>query len=429
MDSVKGKMQSRRGKLELSIGLPNITSNSGGSPSISVCSSPIGLYTRQEIMKWSGDEVIKWLASKHLYKFIPLFQEKEINGQCLAEVRLGFLEQDGISVDEREELLSEVYNLLELDFTQDTGNDALVRLDDEVKREKFIAAVQLLRTRDSRSRSPSIVSFSSPSAIRKRSPLVKQRSRSESGIEVPKFTSFHVDKNKYTLWKTIYPVAPLTVHCIQICCQDYQGHVGFNLKTDKEGITKVKEVQESTFGLQENDIVLELNGHQLHRDEMIQKLVNRTLKTSGEIKMVVCRKYSTTETDPAILEKIQNLQNQLFLAESRWLEIRQRLSFMKINDGWLESQSVEKNQEKFNIVENRNTDSGSEENIELLKEDQFLKDDVLKVLVQKMREARQQKEYLDRLLTVVIDKAPWLLAKMEEKLDTSIIDTDREEWC
>ncbi|ESO95496.1 hypothetical protein LOTGIDRAFT_160651 [Lottia gigantea] len=359
-------------KPNLTIKLPDSIKSSipGTPPSKLVNNSPVTSYTKEEVLKWGNDEVLSWLSSKYLYNVIPIFEEWT---------------KYQLSTEEREEVLSEVYNLLEDDFSQGGGNQGHKQLQDVYNRDKYRAAIELSRSRETGSSSPSILLLPSPCSspqLRSKPSLQKQRSISESDMgtllsPLSRKSSNLRPERQRELWNIFKPMEPLRVICLQV--QDCGNNI--SLYQDTHKLTRIKDSVE-TLHLQENDI---------KEDE--------------------------------VSDKLQNVQNQLLLAESRWLDMREKLEYMKTNSDWYNTEI------KSSPVDPEDLSLVIKEDVDKMSSDYFDKQDVLKVLAEKMSEMKKQKEYLDRLLTVVIDHAPWILSKMAEDIDTSLIDTDKEEWC
>ncbi|KAK3084309.1 hypothetical protein FSP39_011384, partial [Pinctada imbricata] len=95
----------------------------------------------RKLRQWNTSEVIKWLENRKLHRFIFLFQRHHVTGPDLADLKLPFLESyEHISTEERELLLSEVYELLHLELDDD---DDLMRITTPKEKEKYLAAKQI----------------------------------------------------------------------------------------------------------------------------------------------------------------------------------------------------------------------------------------------------------------------------------------------
>ncbi|XP_060067281.1 uncharacterized protein LOC132547535 [Ylistrum balloti] len=145
-------------------------------------------FTRQ-LKQWSTSDVIRWLENRKLHKFILLFQRHHVAGINLVDLQLPFLEgYDHISLEDRELLLAEVYELLRLE--QKTDEDDTHRLQTPVEHQKYQAAITLAKDKSSafhRSQSvPVVLTFSQPSTIpsspSSSSPTPKLRKKSESDV-------------------------------------------------------------------------------------------------------------------------------------------------------------------------------------------------------------------------------------------------------
>ncbi|KAL8560025.1 hypothetical protein ACOMHN_041495 [Nucella lapillus] len=148
-----------------------------------------------KVRGWSRKEVSRWLERISLVKFAPLFLRNGIVGADLVESRLSFLYDEEISMEDREQLLAEIYMLLHPDspkLLRRCPPSPSLRPIHPKDREKYEAAVQVAKSPPSnsssnpvvligpRGRSPVMTSSSSPTLTL---PTPKQRSRSESGVE------------------------------------------------------------------------------------------------------------------------------------------------------------------------------------------------------------------------------------------------------
>lgn len=145
-------------------------------------------FTRQ-LKQWSTSDVIRWLENRKLHKFILLFQRHHVAGIDLVDLQLPFLEgYDHISIEDRELLLAEIYELLRLE--QNTDEDDTHRLQTLVEHQKYQAAVTLAKDKSSvfhRSQSVPVVLASGqspalPSSPSSSSPTPKLRKKSESDV-------------------------------------------------------------------------------------------------------------------------------------------------------------------------------------------------------------------------------------------------------
>ncbi|XP_021369469.1 uncharacterized protein LOC110460721 isoform X1 [Mizuhopecten yessoensis] len=147
-------------------------------------------FTRQ-LKQWGTSDVIRWLENRKLHKFILLFQRHHVAGIELADLQLPFLEgYDHISIEDRELLLAEVYELLRLE--QNTDEDDTHRLQTAVEHQKYQAAITLAKDKSSafhRSQSVPVVLASGHSSVlpsspssTTSSPTPKLRKKSESDV-------------------------------------------------------------------------------------------------------------------------------------------------------------------------------------------------------------------------------------------------------
>ncbi|XP_077996521.1 uncharacterized protein LOC144449821 [Glandiceps talaboti] len=149
------------------------------------------------VTEWTEEEVLMWLDVVGLGKHGDSFKSKHITGKHLAEIDLQLLEDMNImSADEREEVLSKIYEL----FNPPSGVDQDQLMDEAKKtkgyeREKYMAAVSALKSQDSVQLPPPSLSNSSSTNSSVKSVESKTVAKNGSG-ETKKKSSSGLSKFK-----------------------------------------------------------------------------------------------------------------------------------------------------------------------------------------------------------------------------------------
>ncbi|XP_022345225.2 uncharacterized protein LOC111137831 isoform X2 [Crassostrea virginica] len=96
----------------------------------------------RQLKTWSTSDVIQWLEQMGLNKFVFLFQRHHVTGSDLAQLKLSFLDKyEHISVSDREELLSQIYELLRLEQSEEEDP---TRISTSIDKEKYRLAKQIV---------------------------------------------------------------------------------------------------------------------------------------------------------------------------------------------------------------------------------------------------------------------------------------------
>ncbi|XP_061198053.1 uncharacterized protein LOC133206137 isoform X2 [Saccostrea echinata] len=275
----------------------------------------------RQLKTWSTSDVIQWLEQKHLNKFIFLFQRHHVTGADLADLELAFLEKyEHISVSDREELLSHVYELLRL---EQLDEDDPARISTPTEKEKYRLAKQIANDHTfHRSQSapvtflPSQSSSSSSSSVSSTasSPTPKQRKKSASSDtpsvlshiktkiststkgtdvrqqrEVQKgfFEKKKLKKSTLSSWyEALEGSENVCVSCYTL--QKKGGTFGITLEPSPDGWWVISNVSSNLLtDISSGDRILEINGCSCF--SLKSSTVADILKTNNVIQIVTCK--------------------------------------------------------------------------------------------------------------------------------------------
>ncbi|XP_046379192.2 uncharacterized protein LOC124151008 [Haliotis rufescens] len=314
------------------------------------------------VSTWAVHDVEQWVRSKQLHKFLPAVNKYKVTGKDLINLNLNFVYDSDVLPVDREDLLSEVYNLVSPG--QVSGKvERKTRYSNAQEQEKYAAAMRIARCRD-RSSSPSLVVFSrspSPGGASVLSvPAGKTRSRSESGVDGmwSDSTPTASPARKYLKRKST-PNALLAAkglsrrpalfdvfrasgpQCVQ-CYIIKRGQDGYDFVCDvaSHGAVVVRTVSE-TSPLRVADLILEMNGISLIRGDnssSTELLLERLMLKSDQLQMVVARQHRRSSVTEFNDPRNTDLNFKLSTSEHRWQQLRDFLVDLK-------SENVDPNQE------------------------------------------------------------------------------------
>ncbi|KAL5016035.1 hypothetical protein ScPMuIL_005624 [Solemya velum] len=433
------------------------------------------------ICSWTTLDVIHWLKTHNLHKFILLFQRHHVSGQDLSDIKLPFLDGlDHISAPEREHLLGEIYKLLNPESIS-VSHEALDRITSPVDKEKYLAAIQLAKDSGyAVNRSASLLvlptNLSSPSSSTlsiDAATSPKQRTKSESDqlkdnslklMPPPRHKRLKASAAKLqnnassSLYTILREISSHRLECIEVRRQ--MDGFGLTLGKDSNGCFVVDSVEDDlTVPVFVGDRVLEMNGIlTLQSTDSLNACVDEISQTSQSLQLVLLRD-SQTNTKAGTNG----------LSEWKWEQLRALLLDMRDKDGDttellkyfpldqmpnLDMSLVNDIQyiqydlcmqmtvhyvyfEGLKMVIESSlkcslTSDGESQNytvtLENLKLDTASKEDVVDSLKEIVKEASRQKWYLDRLISLVIEEAPWLLDQIDSDLENLNV-THPEEFC
>ncbi|KAK7477443.1 hypothetical protein BaRGS_00031345, partial [Batillaria attramentaria] len=494
---------------------------------------------------WSKKDVSRWLEKRGLVKFVPIFLKNGVVGSDLVESKLGFLYDEEVMVEDREQILAEIYMLLHPDSPRltrrQTPSPALRRPLNTRDREKYEAAVQVARSSPSRSSSPALIligsrsrspAASSTSGAQLTPPLIKQRSRSESGVETgasdlsaPPSPIRKYLKRKSTpavhdylqrgvvhgisLYETLHDQGRVCLHCVQVHRAPSPAKFGFSFQTLPDSCLLVTSVQSPDCPLRAGDRIVEVNGMILtHQSRGVHKggSLDTVLAKAASLDIVLVRPLSSLPLMGAAAVFFGQLcmwPLSVVMAEVRWQSLRQTLVSLqgkafdplstitnttveamedmksrmtlemevdqlrksakeqadKLRD--LEATLKSKKQELDDMTRQRdlalhklrscvskrnsstslttNTQKGEKgvefytlfygESLKSLESPVKTKEDVLCVVKELICASRQQTSYLDRLTSVVLARAPWMLDEVEAEDDENYFPSASSPSC
>lgn len=288
----------------------------------------------RQLKTWSTSDVIQWLEQKRLNKFVFLFQRHHVTGSDLAQLKLSFLDNyEHICVSDREELLSQIYELLRLEQADDEDP---TRISSPTDREKLRLAKQIAHDHTFKRSQSSPVCFipsqhssssSSSQSSNTSSPTPKQRKQSaptdgpsvlsslkpkiapatskgsepsRQHIELPK--GFH-DKKKLkktaacTWFEALEGNYNSCVSCFTL--QKKGGHFGITIEPRPDGQLVVSNVSpDLQAGVRVSDRVLEINGCCCLSTKASS--IADIMKSSDVIQIVTCKPsdYRSQEVSP-----------------------------------------------------------------------------------------------------------------------------------
>ncbi|KAJ8312666.1 hypothetical protein KUTeg_010039 [Tegillarca granosa] len=335
----------------------------------------------RQLRQWTTADVIRWLENTKLHKFILLFQRHHVSGADLADINLPFLEgYDHISVEDKEILLAEVYELLRLESPEENNSSHEMT---SVEKEKYLAAVQLTKDKELYQRSNSMpyvvlspqqnASDSSPSS-QTMSPTAKLRKRSsESDTSIrwsnttPKkelSTESKIQKENANVIKSKQSDKMTTeniqsewtsqgtsniyrslegktgqhhIHCTQLHKHSDTGQFGVTLDVNTDGhiIISQTDGQRQVPSLQIGDRLLEVNGYNMTCfDGSSLDLVRNIMEESNILQLVTVRTVNN-------INGVQSTRGGNSLSEEfKWNQLRKLLVNMKNQDVDPEMDSV-----------------------------------------------------------------------------------------
>ncbi|XP_056008656.1 uncharacterized protein LOC125652092 isoform X3 [Ostrea edulis] len=274
----------------------------------------------RQLKTWSTSDLIQWLEQKRLNKFIFLFQKHHVTGADLADLKLAFLEKyEHISVSDREELLSQVYELLRLEQSDDSDS---TRTFTPFDKEKYRVAKQIaddytfqrsqsvpvafIPSQSSSSSSSSSVSStaSSPTPKQRRkssetisllSHLKPKVALSTKGQEVRQNTDIRkgsLDKKKAqkltpsSWFEALEGSSNPCVSCYTL--QKRGGHFGVTIATNPNGWLVINDVcPDLQSVVRTDDRVLEINGCSCLSSK--SSCVADIMKSSDVLRIVTCK--------------------------------------------------------------------------------------------------------------------------------------------
>ncbi|XP_067649615.1 uncharacterized protein [Haliotis asinina] len=398
--------------------------------------SPSSLQVRQTredlsheklVSTWDIHDVEQWMRSKHLHKFIPAVSKYKVTGNDLVHLNLNFVYDNDVLPMDREELLSEVYNLVSPG--QMSGKvERKTRYSNAQDQEKYAAAIRIARCRD-RSSSPSLVVFSRSPSPGGASVLSvhagKARSRSESGVDgmLSDSTPTASPARKYlkrkstpnalqaakglsrrpALFDVFRASGPQCVQCFII----KRGQDGYDFVCDvsSQGTVVVRSVSE-TSPLRVADLILEVNGISLMRGDnssSTELLLERLMLKSDQLQMVVARQHRRSSVTECYDQQNTDLSFKLRSSEHRWQQLRDFLVDLK-------SENVDPNQ----VIKNTSTEhiNSVKDNIALQEEVQQLQE-ALSGHVMKVSDLEKALEVKAGALLDVERQRDAVLAKLE----------------
>lgn len=303
----------------------------------------------RQLKTWSTSDVIQWLEQKRLNKFVFLFQRHHVTGSDLAQLKLSFLDNyEHICVSDREELLSQIYELLRLEQSDDEDP---ARISSPTDREKLRLAKQIAHDHTfKRSQSspvcfiPSQHSSSSSSSLSSNtsSPTPKQRKQStpsetpgvlsslkpkiapltskgsESSRPHAEFPKGFHDKKKLkktavcTWFEALEGSCNTCVSCFTL--QKKGGCFGITIEPRPDGKLVVSNVSpDLQAGVRVSDRVLEINGCCCLSSKA--SLVADIMKSSDVIQIVTCK--------PSELISSQEITpREKYTSEVKWQKFR-----------------------------------------------------------------------------------------------------------
>lgn len=362
--------------------------------------------SRLKIQDWTVSDVVTWCENKQLHKFIILFQKHHVTGSDLIDLRLPFLDDyEHISVQEREVLLSEIYNLLHPETVHASEED-LTKIQSPADKKKYFAAIELAQNKSaSLPRSTSAFtlpyyrsSARSSSSSSQPSPVFKPRHKSESGIEPnlsAKFPTKPSDTKKRktppkVVSSSVKPVydyiktyGPQCVQCIELSHAQQQQ---VTMTTDSEGHVTIQEVSTNLAeNLHRGDRVIEINGH----------MVRPFLKKDAKSHLQGMLNYRSPATLVILTEHLPPVVNGSY--EEKW----QKLHSM--------------------LVEMRDSDSVPEPEVALSDQEQYLKQTtILQEQIRKLEEKVTEQQNLSETLQVELEDKDAIMHDLELSRDKAI---------
>ncbi|XP_041347686.1 uncharacterized protein LOC121367525 [Gigantopelta aegis] len=418
--------------------------------------------TDQSVELWSTSNVKSWLQGNSLQKFCYLVDKYKITGKDLEQLKLDFLNDVTISVEDREVFLSEIYHLVKPAGSNMANSPDDREPRDSWERDKYLAALQVAQVRRARSQSSSVLLCSETSSS---SPKLRSR--------------------RCSLFDSLKLFGPQCIQCVQLNRSD--NGFGFTCSPMNQGLVTVLNISSPSV-VKKGDIILEMNGILLIRgDNSVEVIAERMLRNSQCLQLVYLREM---RNDVMKTAEDRNIHHELCASEKKWRHLQDMLYSMKtdpvdtvallseipdqqiwdmkrkyseqanideMKEELAEKEStlsdlqralVMKSQEVKMMETQRNAAlvrlhspteakaNGHSSDVykplwEKFESAEVSKEDILKSLKEVMFEAGQQKLYFDHLLSVVIQRAPELL----EEVDTSVQDlssnqsSDREEFC
>ncbi|XP_062566789.1 uncharacterized protein LOC134229096 [Saccostrea cucullata] len=443
----------------------------------------------RQLKTWTTSDIIQWLEQKHLNKFIFLFQRHHVTGADLANLDLAFLEKyEHISVSDREELLSHVYELLRL---EQLDEEDPARISTPTEKEKYRLAKQIANDNTfHRSQSAPVTFISSQSSSSSScssvssnasSPTPKQRKKSASSDtpsvlshiktkiatstkgtdnrqqrEVPKgfFEKKKIKKSATSSW---YEALEGSVNACVSCytLQKKGGTFGITLEPSPDGWWVISNVSPNLqTGIHTGDRILEINGCSCF--SLKSSMVADILKTNNVIQIVTCK---PTELRRNSLHEGPSLGNS---SDIKWQKFRTFLTDLRDQDVSVDQMlkdvpKVElqkyKERETLKILflfsfSERSIKQGETEYYRITmkslnmeeaskpSEENYwcvcipsVREQIMMTLKDIVMEASRQKFYLDRLISLVIEESPWLLDQVDANFDEMSMDNKVEEFC
>ncbi|XP_070204221.1 uncharacterized protein [Littorina saxatilis] len=319
---------------------------------------------KDKVKGWGKKDVSRWLEKRNLVKFVPLFQKHSVVGSDIVESNLVFLHSEDVTVDDREEILAEIYMLLHPDnpklLRRSTPSPSLRSVHPK-DREKVEAAMQVAKSPPSRHTSPQVVLIGSrsrsPSSLTPRKtltiPVPKPRSKSESGAEggglegqptPPPSPGRKYLKRKSTpavhdylqrgivqnasLFEILQDEGQVCVECVKVQRSEVGSKFGFSFQPLPDNSLLVTNVRLSDVPLQVGDRILELNGVILpgHKGSTVESMLSK----AASLDIVVVRNDSRLSGDveqPAV-EQAKH-QQEVVMNEVRWQSLRQLLTSLQ----------------------------------------------------------------------------------------------------
>ncbi|XP_045173620.2 uncharacterized protein LOC123535138 [Mercenaria mercenaria] len=362
--------------------------------------------SKLKIEDWGVSDVVSWCENKQLHKFIILFQKHHVTGSDLINLKLPFLDDyEHISVEEREVLLSEIYNLLHPERVHASEED-LTKIKSPADKKKYYAAIELAQTKSAslpRSSSAFVYpshysSGRSSSSSSQPSPVFKPRHKSESGIERSRNTKFGMKladtKKRKTLPKVLSsPVKPMYdymktygPHCVQCIELPSPEREQVTMAADGEGHVTIQEVPSCLAEkLHPGDRVIEINGH----------MIRPYLKKDGISHLQAMLNYRSPATLVTLTEHVPAMSNDC--TDEKW----QKLHTM--------------------LVEMRDTDSLPESDIVPFDQEQYLKHtNILQDQIRKLEEKVAEQKNLSETLQVELEDKDAVMHDLELSRDKAI---------
>lgn len=329
----------------------------------------------QELKKWSTADVVRWLDQRGLAEhFAVIFHENQVTGNTLLEGNLHFIDSlKDISIENRESLLSSIYELLNPTSIQ-VREEELEKFSSNVDREKYLAAIHVAQSKDTHLHLVEATSPSVPSAMSTSSscssPFIRHIewpnhdndsdcmrqshiSLDERDVTVESCSMSSIVNNwgaasisrNVTRHVSLYELLGLErrreVCCIRLC-QPENSDFNFSVETTDQGYILVDDPKDQD--LNHGDRILEVNGVYICNENDLKKAI----KHSTCLNMVVVRSEKNTTVAESSLNQPQinetppeskNLKNQvcelrskLTNSEWRWHKLREMVLQMKEKD-------------------------------------------------------------------------------------------------